>query len=62
MGLRDTGARVNASVFLIPAGFGGRSDKAGIKNGDERLVILNNLVSATDSRGPVLTILKRRQT
>ncbi len=53
---------LNASVFLIPAGFGGRSDKAGIKNGDERLVILNNMVSATDSRGPVLTILKRRQT
>ena len=34
---------LNASVFLIPAGFGGRSDKAGVKNGDERLVILNNV-------------------
>ena len=34
---------LNTSVFLIPAGFGGRSEKAGVKNGDERLVILNNV-------------------
>lgn len=34
---------LNTSVFLIPAGFGGRSDKAGVKNGDERLVILNRV-------------------
>jgi hypothetical protein len=34
---------LNTTVFLIPAGFGGRSDKAGVKNGDERLVILNRV-------------------
>lgn len=34
---------LNTSVFLIPAGFGGRSEKAGVKNGDERLVILNKV-------------------
>lgn len=34
---------LNTSVFLIPAGFGGRSEKAGVKNGDERLVVLNKV-------------------
>lgn len=27
------------SVFLIPADFGGRHAKSGVKNGDERLVV-----------------------
>ena len=34
---------IGASVFLIPAGFGGRHEKAGVKNGDERLVVLNSV-------------------
>jgi len=34
---------IGASVFLIPAGFGGRHDKSGVKNGDERLVVLNTV-------------------
>lgn len=33
---------LNTSVFLIPADFGGRSDKAGVKNREDRLVILNS--------------------
>lgn len=28
-------------VFLIPADFGGRHDNAGVKNGDERQIVLN---------------------
>lgn len=34
---------LETSVFLIPPGFGGRHDKAGVKNGDERLVVLNRV-------------------
>jgi integrase len=34
---------IGTSVFLIPAGFGGRHDKSGVKNGDERLVVLNTV-------------------
>lgn len=34
---------LNASVFLIPADFGGRGSKAGVKNRDDRLVILNEV-------------------
>lgn len=34
---------LDTSVFLIPAGFGGRHERSGVKNGDERLVILNNV-------------------
>lgn len=37
---------LNASVFLIPAGFGGRHEKAGVKNGDERLVVLNGVAKS----------------
>ncbi|MEZ2742626.1 tyrosine-type recombinase/integrase [Paenalcaligenes hominis] len=33
---------LQTSVFLIPADFGGRSDKAGVKNREDRLVILNS--------------------
>lgn len=32
---------LNSTVFLIPSDFGGRSEKSGVKNGDERLVVLN---------------------
>lgn len=34
--------QLNTSVFLIPANFGGRSDRAGVKNGEDRLVIMNS--------------------
>lgn len=37
---------LDASVFLIPAGFGGRHEKAGVKNGDDRLVVLNNVAAS----------------
>lgn len=35
-----------ASVFLIPAGFGGRSARSGVKNRDERLVVLNDVAKS----------------
>ena len=34
---------LGASVFLIPAGFGGRHERSGVKNGDDRLVVLNTV-------------------
>ncbi|WP_231990968.1 tyrosine-type recombinase/integrase [Pseudomonas mandelii] len=34
---------LDTSVFLIPADFGGRNEKSGVKNGDERLVVLNKV-------------------
>lgn len=34
---------IDATVFLIPAGFGGRTEKSEVKNGDERLVVLNSV-------------------
>ncbi|MCJ2375125.1 tyrosine-type recombinase/integrase [Pseudomonas sp. RGM 3321] len=34
---------LNTSVFLIPADFGGRHARSGVKNGDERLVVLNSV-------------------
>ncbi|MBD8680348.1 tyrosine-type recombinase/integrase [Pseudomonas sp. CFBP 13719] len=37
---------LETSVFLIPAGFGGRSEKAGVKNRDERLVVLNDVAKS----------------
>lgn len=37
---------LKTSVFLIPAKFGGRSDKSGVKNGMERLVILNSVAKS----------------
>lgn len=36
---------LNASVFLIPADFGGRRSNAGVKNRDDRLVILNDVAA-----------------
>lgn len=34
---------LGASVFLIPHDFGGRNERSGVKNGDERLVVLNKV-------------------
>ena len=34
---------LETSVFLIPETFGGRHENSGVKNGDERLVILNSV-------------------
>lgn len=41
---------LGTSVFLIPANFGGRHEKAGVKNGDERLVILNSVAKSIIDR------------
>ena len=38
---------LGTSVFLIPADFGGRHERSGVKNGDERLVVLNSVATAT---------------
>lgn len=37
---------LNTSVFLIPADFGGRTEKSGVKNGDDRLVVLNSVAAS----------------
>lgn len=37
---------LETSVFLIPADFGGRHDNAGVKNGDERLIVLNRFAKS----------------
>lgn len=37
---------IGASVFLIPEDFGGRHDRAGVKNGDDRLVVLNDVAKS----------------
>jgi integrase len=34
---------LNTSVFLIPVDFGGRTENSGVKNGEDRLVILNEV-------------------
>lgn len=34
---------LSTSVFLIPAEFGGRSESSGVKNGEERLVVMNQV-------------------
>ena len=34
---------LDTSVFLIPAGFGGRRETSGVKNGEDRLVVLNGV-------------------
>lgn len=34
---------LDTSVFLIPENFGGRHERSGVKNGDERLVVLNSV-------------------
>lgn len=37
---------LNTSVFLIPNNFGGRNGSSGVKNGDDRLVILNSVAKS----------------
>ena len=39
-------AELGTSVFLIPADFGGRHERSGVKNGDERLVVLNTVAKS----------------
>jgi integrase len=37
---------LSTSVFLIPADFGGRHENSGVKNGDDRLVVLNTVAKS----------------
>jgi integrase len=37
---------LNTSVFLIPYSFGGRNEKSGVKNGEDRLVVLNGVAKS----------------
>ncbi len=37
---------LGTSVFIIPSEFGGRSEKAGVKNREERVVILNDVAKS----------------
>lgn len=37
---------LGTSVFLIPPGFGGRHENSGVKNRDERLVVLNSVAQS----------------
>lgn len=37
---------LDTSVFLIPADFGGRTEKSGVKNGEDRLVVLNSVAAS----------------
>lgn len=42
---------LKTSVFIIPADFGGRTEKSGVKNGDERIIVLNSVAkSVIESR------------
>ncbi|WP_347709424.1 tyrosine-type recombinase/integrase [Pseudomonas sp. 51_B] len=41
---------LGTSVFLIPADFGGRHARSGVKNGDERLVVLNTVAKSIIER------------
>ena len=36
---------LQTSVFVIPADFGGRSKRSGVKNGEDRVVVLNDVAS-----------------
>ncbi len=36
---------LGTSVFVIPAGFGGRTDRSGVKNGEDRLVVLGRVAA-----------------
>lgn len=38
---------LGTSVFLIPSGFGGRNERSSVKNGDERLVVLNSVAKSS---------------
>lgn len=37
---------LKTSVFLLPADFGGRFDTSGVKNGEDRLVVLNSVAKS----------------
>lgn len=37
---------IRASVFLIPGDFGGRKEGSGVKNGEDRLVVLNKVAKS----------------
>lgn len=37
---------LNTSVFIVPPEFGGRHDNAGVKNRDERVIILNDVAKS----------------
>ena len=37
---------IGTSVFLIPNDFGGRSEQSGVKNGEDRLVVLNDVAKS----------------
>ena len=37
---------LDTSVFLIPAGFGGRRETSGVKKGEDRLVVLNGVAKS----------------
>jgi integrase len=37
---------LGTSVFLIPKGFGGRTDRSGVKNGEDRLVVLGRVAAS----------------
>lgn len=41
---------LGTSVFLIPSDFGGRTERSGVKNGDERLVVLNSVARSVISQ------------
>lgn len=42
--------QLDTSVFLIPAQFGGRQEGSGVKNGEERLVVLNRVAKSVVDR------------
>lgn len=37
---------LGTSVFVVPSDFGGRTDKSGVKNGEERVIILNDVAKS----------------
>lgn len=37
---------LNTSVLLIPADFGGRNENSGVKNGENRLIVLNEVAQS----------------
>ncbi|MEH6508450.1 tyrosine-type recombinase/integrase [Halopseudomonas aestusnigri] len=42
--------QLDSSVFLIPAQFGGRQEGSGVKNGEERLIVLNRVAKSVIDR------------
>lgn len=42
--------QLDTSVFLIPAQFGGRQEGSGVKNGEERLIVLNRVAKSVIDR------------